>query len=54
MAVLRSFERAAELFSAGVDRRRIITTRAPLDGYADALAAFARGEGIKTQIVPGR
>lgn len=54
MAVLNSFERAAELFAAGViDPDIFITRRAPLEEYADALAAFGRGEGLKTQVVPG-
>jgi 2-desacetyl-2-hydroxyethyl bacteriochlorophyllide A dehydrogenase len=53
MAVLHSFQRAAELFAAGfVDWRRIITTQQPLEAYPDALAAFGRGEGIKTQVLP--
>jgi 2-desacetyl-2-hydroxyethyl bacteriochlorophyllide A dehydrogenase len=52
-AVHNSFERAAELFAAGfVDWRRIITNQTPLDDYAAALAGFARGDGIKTQVVP--
>jgi 2-desacetyl-2-hydroxyethyl bacteriochlorophyllide A dehydrogenase len=53
MAVLNSFERAAELFAAGfVDWRRIVTHQSPLADYAAALDGFARGEGIKTQICP--
>ena len=53
MAVLHSFQRAVELFAAGfVDWRRIITTQRPLEDYPDALAAFGRGEGIKTQVLP--
>jgi 2-desacetyl-2-hydroxyethyl bacteriochlorophyllide A dehydrogenase len=54
MAVLHSFERAAELFAAGVlDTDVLITRQAPLDDYADALDAFGRGEGLKTQVLPG-
>ncbi len=53
MAVLNSFERAAELFAAGVlDPQVFITRRARLDDYAAALAAFGRGEGLKTQVLP--
>jgi len=54
MAVLNSFERAADLFAAGVlDAGLLITRQAPLDEYASALDAFARGEGLKTQVLPG-
>ena len=53
MAILDSFERATELFAAGVvDWREIITDRMPLDRYRDALDRFARGEGVKTQVLP--
>jgi 2-desacetyl-2-hydroxyethyl bacteriochlorophyllide A dehydrogenase len=53
MAVLHSFERAAELFATGVlDPRVFITDRLPLDRYADAIAAFASGTGLKTQVLP--
>jgi 2-desacetyl-2-hydroxyethyl bacteriochlorophyllide A dehydrogenase len=52
MAVLHSFERSADLFAAGViDPAVFITRQAPLDEYRDALDAFARGEGLKTQVV---
>jgi threonine dehydrogenase-like Zn-dependent dehydrogenase len=55
MAVLHSFERAADLFAAGaIDWRAFVTAQRPLDEYGDALAAFARGEGIKTQLLPTR
>ena len=41
MAVLHSFERAAELFAAGVlDAGSIISDRIPLDEYPDALDRF--------------
>ncbi len=54
MAVLHSFERAADLFAAGVlDAGVLITRQSPLADYADALDAFARGEGLKTQVLPG-
>ena len=54
MAVLNSFERAADLFAAGaLDPAAFITAREPLDRIADALDAFAAGFGVKTQILPG-
>lgn len=53
MAVLHSFERAAELFAAGVlDPDVFISDRLPLDDYAEALARFKRGEGRKIQVLP--
>ena len=53
MAVLHSFERAADLFAAGiVDWRAFITSQRPLAEYADGLALVRRGEGVKTQVVP--
>jgi 2-desacetyl-2-hydroxyethyl bacteriochlorophyllide A dehydrogenase len=53
MAVLHSFERAAELFADGViDPAVFITDRYPLDEYANALDAFRSGAGLKTQVVP--
>lgn len=55
MAILHSFERAARLFASGiVDWRAIVTHQAALDDYEAALRGFARGEGVKTQVVPGR
>jgi 2-desacetyl-2-hydroxyethyl bacteriochlorophyllide A dehydrogenase len=53
MAVLHSFERAADLFASGVlDPAVFITRQAPLEQYRDAIDAFAAGEGLKTQILP--
>jgi 2-desacetyl-2-hydroxyethyl bacteriochlorophyllide A dehydrogenase len=53
MAVLHSYERAAELFAAGVlDPAVFITDRWPLDQYAAALAHFGAGGGLKTQVLP--
>jgi 2-desacetyl-2-hydroxyethyl bacteriochlorophyllide A dehydrogenase len=53
MAVLHSFERAAELFAAGVlDPDVFISDRLPLNDYAEALARFKRGEGRKIQVLP--
>jgi len=54
MAVLHSFERAADLFAVGlIDWRALITSQRPLDEYADALESFRRGEGVKSQVLPG-
>jgi 2-desacetyl-2-hydroxyethyl bacteriochlorophyllide A dehydrogenase len=54
MAVLHSYERAAELFAGGVlDPAVFITSRRPLSQYAAALDAFAAGAGLKTQVLPG-
>ena len=51
MAVLHSFERAAELFAAGVlDPAIFISHRFPLDKYADAMTQFRAGVGRKIQI----
>ena len=53
MAVLHSFERAAELFAGGVlDPDVFISDRLPLNDYAEALARFKRGEGRKIQVLP--
>ncbi len=54
MAVLNSFDRAADLFAQGViDAKTIISDRVPLANYADAIAQFRRGEGRKIQVLPG-
>jgi 2-desacetyl-2-hydroxyethyl bacteriochlorophyllide A dehydrogenase len=53
MAVLHSYERAAELFADGViDPAVFITDRYPLGAYATALDNFRGGAGLKTQVVP--
>jgi 2-desacetyl-2-hydroxyethyl bacteriochlorophyllide A dehydrogenase len=53
MAVLQSFERAGDLFVAGVlDPAVLISHRFPLDGYAEAMAQFRSGIGRKIQITP--
>jgi 2-desacetyl-2-hydroxyethyl bacteriochlorophyllide A dehydrogenase len=53
MAVLHSYERAAELFAAGViDPATFITDRMPLQDYALAIERFASGSGLKTQVLP--
>jgi 2-desacetyl-2-hydroxyethyl bacteriochlorophyllide A dehydrogenase len=53
MAVLHSFERAAELFASGVlDADIMISHRLPLDEYADALEMFRTGQGRKIQVLP--
>ncbi|MFB9903591.1 zinc-dependent alcohol dehydrogenase family protein [Allokutzneria oryzae] len=54
MAVLHSYERAADLFAAGVlDPEVFISHRLPLTDYVPALEAFRRGEGRKIQVLPG-
>lgn len=53
MAVLHSFERAAELFAAGViDPEVFISHRLPLEDYATAMELFRKGEGRKIQVLP--
>ena len=53
MAVLHSYERAAELFAGGVlDPDVFISHRYPLDDYATALGQFKKGIGRKIQVTP--
>lgn len=53
MAVLHSYERAAELFAAGVlDPGVFISDRVPLARYPQALDRFAAGLGRKIIVVP--
>ncbi|NEB82176.1 zinc-dependent alcohol dehydrogenase family protein [Streptomyces sp. SID14478] len=53
MAVLHSYERAAELFAGGVlDPDVFISDRLPLDDYPGALDQFASGVGRKIVVVP--
>jgi 2-desacetyl-2-hydroxyethyl bacteriochlorophyllide A dehydrogenase len=53
MAVLHSFERAAELFAGGIlDPDLFISDRIPLDRYPEALDQFAAGVGRKIVVVP--
>ncbi|WP_030890252.1 zinc-dependent alcohol dehydrogenase family protein [Streptomyces sp. NRRL F-5053] len=53
MAVLHSYERAAELFAAGVlDPEVFISDRMPLDSYPEALDRFAQGKGRKIVVAP--
>ena len=53
MAVLHSYERAAELFASGVlDPDVFVTDRVPLEDYGRAIDAFKSGEGLKTQVIP--
>ncbi len=53
MAVLHSYERAAELFADGVlDPEVFISHRLPLDQYPQALEQFAAGTGRKIQVLP--
>ncbi|MGH3310691.1 MAG: zinc-dependent alcohol dehydrogenase family protein [Streptomyces sp.] len=53
MAVLHSYERAAELFAGGVlDPDVFISDRLPLESYPAALDRFAAGKGRKIIVVP--
>lgn len=53
MAVLHSYERAAELFGAGVlDPDVFISDRLPLTDYASALHRFQAGQGRKILVTP--
>ncbi|QJY45282.1 zinc-dependent alcohol dehydrogenase family protein [Pseudonocardia broussonetiae] len=53
MAVLHSFERAAELFADGVLRPEVmISDRKPLEEYPAALEQFRAGVGRKIQVRP--
>jgi 2-desacetyl-2-hydroxyethyl bacteriochlorophyllide A dehydrogenase len=53
MAVLHSYERAAELFLTGVlDPEVFISDRLPLASYEDALDRMQRGVGRKIQVLP--
>ncbi|MFD7713570.1 zinc-dependent alcohol dehydrogenase family protein [Streptomyces sp. NPDC059785] len=53
MAVLHSYERAAELFAAGViDPDVFISHRLPLANYPQALEQFAAGVGRKIIVTP--
>lgn len=55
MAVLHSYERAGDLFSAGaLDADAFITTRFALADYGKALDAFKSGDGLKVQVLPGQ
>jgi 2-desacetyl-2-hydroxyethyl bacteriochlorophyllide A dehydrogenase len=53
MAVLHSYERAADLFAAGVlDPDIFISDRLPLEEYPQALERFRQGIGRKIQVLP--
>ncbi|MGW7259417.1 zinc-dependent alcohol dehydrogenase family protein [Streptomyces sp. NPDC054834] len=53
MAVLHSYERAAELFATGVlDPQVFISHRLPLAEYPQALDRFAAGQGRKIVVLP--
>jgi 2-desacetyl-2-hydroxyethyl bacteriochlorophyllide A dehydrogenase len=53
MAVLHSFERAAELFAGGaLDPDVMISHRFPLEQYPQALQQFKKGIGRKIQVTP--
>jgi threonine dehydrogenase-like Zn-dependent dehydrogenase len=54
MAVNQSYERAAELFLAGVVPPEVfISDRLPLRDYEEALDRMRRGIGRKIQVLPG-
>jgi 2-desacetyl-2-hydroxyethyl bacteriochlorophyllide A dehydrogenase len=53
MAVLHSFERAAELFAGGLlDPDVLISDRLPLAEFPSALDMLRRGQGRKIQVLP--
>jgi 2-desacetyl-2-hydroxyethyl bacteriochlorophyllide A dehydrogenase len=53
MAVLHSFERAAELFAGGIlDPGIFISDRLPLADYTEAIDRVRRGAGRKIQVLP--
>jgi len=53
MAVLHSYERAADLFAAGVLNPDVmISDRYPLDAYPQAMRQFEQGIGRKVQVNP--
>ena len=53
MAVLHSYERAADLFADGVlDPDVFISDRLPLTSYAEALQQFRQGKGRKIVVIP--
>ncbi|MDP9225099.1 MAG: alcohol dehydrogenase, partial [Actinomycetota bacterium] len=53
MAVLHSFERAADLFAAGIiDPEIFISDRLPLERYPEAIQLFSSGQGRKIQVLP--
>ena len=53
MAVLPSYERAAELLAAGALNPAVfVTDRLPLADYAQAIERFRSGAGLKTQVLP--
>jgi threonine dehydrogenase-like Zn-dependent dehydrogenase len=53
MAVLHSFERAAELLGTGLlDADVFISDRLPLSHFEEALARAQRGIGRKIQLIP--
>ncbi len=55
MAVLHSYERAAELFAEGVLRPDVmISHRMGLEDYPAALDQFRQGVGRKIQVMPSK
>jgi 2-desacetyl-2-hydroxyethyl bacteriochlorophyllide A dehydrogenase len=54
MAVLNSFQAALDLLSGGaLNTKALLTEALPLDDFPKALNMVRRGEGVKTQILPG-
>ncbi|QBD82949.1 alcohol dehydrogenase [Ktedonosporobacter rubrisoli] len=54
MAVLASFQPALDLICGGViDTQSMLTAALPLEDFTRALDLVKRGEGVKTQILPG-
>jgi 2-desacetyl-2-hydroxyethyl bacteriochlorophyllide A dehydrogenase len=54
MAVLHSFDRAAEIAAkADLGLERLVTDYFPLSAYAEALEHVRRGNGVKSQVLPG-
>jgi 2-desacetyl-2-hydroxyethyl bacteriochlorophyllide A dehydrogenase len=54
MAVLHSYGPAVDLMAAGaIDTGSMLTHDFPLDGFGDALETVRRGEGVKSQVLPG-
>jgi 2-desacetyl-2-hydroxyethyl bacteriochlorophyllide A dehydrogenase len=54
MAVLHSFDRAVDIAThLPLGLERLVTDRFPLASYAEALDHVRRGQGLKTQVLPG-
>jgi 2-desacetyl-2-hydroxyethyl bacteriochlorophyllide A dehydrogenase len=54
MAVLHSYGPAVDLMAAGaIDTGSMLTHDFPLESFGDALETVRRGEGVKSQVLPG-